>query len=169
MPFQNQTFPTARPVITTRGVSIQLFNSISKSTFLKQNDTAAGFKECHSWNYHLETKQDLRCKCITGPCSLLPRCVGGRSEAQGLCITIECSPRKLDLALSFSKGILFDLVEACLSLLPTPPRKSLVRLSAVWFQCCWFLNYSVAVASFMCASKDGHIRCGGKHLQFDEV
>lgn len=42
-PFQNQNFPTLPLVITTLDVSTQLFNSVSKSTFHKQNDTAAGF------------------------------------------------------------------------------------------------------------------------------
>lgn len=31
-------------VTTTQGLSIQLFTSVSKPTFCKQNDTAVGFK-----------------------------------------------------------------------------------------------------------------------------
>lgn len=44
VPFQNQNFPTLPLVITNLGVFIQLFHLVSKSTFHKQNDTAAGFK-----------------------------------------------------------------------------------------------------------------------------
>lgn len=90
--------------------------------------------------------------------------MGDRSEAQGLCILGKCSPHRLGLALSSSRDILFDLVEACLRLFPTPPRKNVVRLSAVDF----FISV-LKVLKLHCSfyflhvsPKNGPIRCRGK-------
>lgn len=104
--------------------------------------------------------------------SLLPPSpvCGGRSEAQGLCITSKCSPRKLESP----SPLLFQgyfirsgrgMPKSASNAPKEEPGTAFCSLISVLLilklQCsCCFLH---------ACPKDGHIRCGGKHLQFDEV
>lgn len=97
--------------------------------------------------------------------------MGDRSEAQGLCVLDKCSPRRLGLALSSSRDILFDLVEALPKSVSNAPKEE--RGAAF---CSDFFISVLKVLKLHCSfyflhscPKNRHIRCRGKHLQSGEV